>query len=98
MPKPINVTETSLISNHKDHHSFLRSNVVNNLVVQSYRNYSRICKQYTYGDKKLEHVLQMELRNAFRIPFTCTTPVELVKYGAVNLILSLVKKNGKPFG
>jgi hypothetical protein len=44
-------------------------------VVQSYRNYSRICKQYTYGDKTLKHAIQMELRVAFRIPFECSTPV-----------------------
>ncbi len=27
------------------------------LVVQSYRNYSRICKQYLYGDSKAEQLL-----------------------------------------
>ena len=51
-------------------------------MVQSYRNYSRMCKQYFYGDKELEHALQMELRAAFTIPFTCETPVELIKHGA----------------
>jgi hypothetical protein len=33
----------------------------------------------------------MELRVAFRLPFNCTTPVELVKYGAV-YILSIFRK------
>lgn len=50
-------------------------------VVHSYRNYSRICKQYLYGDKQMEIILQMELRNAFLIPFRCETPVEIVKHG-----------------
>lgn len=36
----------------------------------------------------------MELRVAFRLPFNCTTPVELVKYGAVYIYLYLGKKNG----
>jgi len=63
-------------------------------VVQSYRNYSRICKQYLYGDSKAEQVLLMELRNIFRIPFECETPVELIKHGGVNNNLILVKKNG----
>jgi len=52
-------------------------------VVQSYRNYSRICKQYLYGDSKAEQVLLMELRNIFRIPFECETPVQLIKHGGV---------------
>ena len=50
-------------------------------MVQSYRNYSRTCKQYFYGDKQMEHALQMELRAAFKIPFRCETPVELIKHG-----------------
>ena len=50
-------------------------------MVQSYRNFSRTCKQYFYGDKDMEAALQMELRIAFRIPFTVETPVELVKHG-----------------
>lgn len=42
----------------------------------------------------------MELRAAFRIPFDCTTPVELVKHGAVlypsmcrkeDLLISLIE-------
>lgn len=54
---------------------------------QSYRNYSRICRQYFYGDKHLEQTLTMTLRNAFKLPLVCQTPVELIKHGAVNKLL-----------
>ena len=54
-----------------------------NSVVQSYRNYSRIVKQYLYGNKEQEEIMQMALRSAFLIPFKCETPVELVKHSAV---------------
>ena len=64
-------------------------------VVQSYRNYSRILRQYLHGDSKAYNILQMELRTAFHIPFTCETPVELIKHGAVINKLSL-RKGGWP--
>lgn len=51
------------------------------LVVQSYRNYSRTIKQYLYGNKENEEMLIMELRNQFRIPFTCYTPCAEIKHG-----------------
>ena len=53
-------------------------------MTQSYRNYSRVVKQYLYGDKMAEEVMIMELRSIFRIPYTCETPVELIKYGPVS--------------
>jgi hypothetical protein len=69
-----------------DSNSFLRSiKFILFLVVQSYRNYSRICKQYIYGDKLAEQSLILELRAQFNIPFTCETPVELIKHGGVTL-------------
>jgi len=43
----------------------------------------------------MESILQMELRTAFRIPFECQTPVELIKHGGVNIMIILVKKNGR---
>jgi hypothetical protein len=67
----------------KDSNSFLRSKYGLKVVVQSYRNYSRIVKQFIYGDKLLEQALQMELRVAFRIPFNVSTPVHLVQFGCV---------------
>ncbi len=36
----------------------------------------------------------MELRAAFTLPFTVSTPVELVKHGAVPIFINLGKKNG----
>lgn len=56
-------------------------------MIQSYRNISRVCKQYFYGDKELEQLFLFELRNFFKIPFTCETPVHLLKYGGVTLLL-----------
>ncbi len=50
---------------------------------QSYRNFSRICRQYFYGDKLLEQTLTIQLRGAFKIPLECETPVELIKHGGV---------------
>jgi hypothetical protein len=35
------------------------------------------------------------LRNIFRIPFTCETPVELIKHGGVFFHSKSVKKNGR---
>ena len=52
-------------------------------MVQSYRNYSRILKQYCYGDSRFEQLIILELRNIFRVPFECETPVELIKHGGV---------------
>ena len=71
MPRPIISKDTCYVSSRYDHHSYLRSIFFFISVVQSYRNYSRICKQYLYGDKLLEEALILELRAAFRIPFTC---------------------------
>jgi hypothetical protein len=71
------------IGSVKDSNSFLRSKVCLMLVVQSYRNYSRIAKRFLYGDALLEQALQMELRVAFRLPFNVSTPVHLVKEGCV---------------
>ena len=46
-PRPSAGETTMAIRCRYDHHSFLRMN-------QSYRNYSRHCKQYFYGDKQFE--------------------------------------------
>ena len=85
MPRPVNVANTMYLLNRLDTHSFLRSkhfSII--LVTQAYRNYSRICKQYLYGDKQAEEIMIMELRSIFRIPYTCETPVELIKHGPVH--------------
>ena len=52
-------------------------------VVQAYRNMSRTCKQYLYGNSAAEQLFILELRNQFKLPFYCNTPVELIKDGAV---------------
>ena len=54
-------------------------------VVQAYRNISRTCRQYFYGNTELEHFFLLELRNQFKLPFYCQTPVELIKDGPVTI-------------
>ena len=83
MPKPINSANTQYVTCRFDHHSFLRSSPSHYPVVQAYRNISRTCKQYLYGDTNAEQFLILELRNQFKLPFYCETPVELIKDGAV---------------
>ena len=58
-----------------------------NAVVQAYRNISRTCKQYLYGNSAAEQLFILELRNQFKLPFYCNTPVELIKDGAVHSYL-----------
>lgn len=70
MPRTIKSSQTAYMTSRYDHHSYLRSKLlIINLVVQSYRNYSRIFKQYSYGDSRFEQLIIMELRNIFRVPF-----------------------------
>ena len=54
------------------------------LVYQAYRNISRTVKQYLYGDSLREQYFILELRNQFKLPYYCQTPVELIKDGAVS--------------
>jgi len=75
MPKIINPVNTQYVIARLDFNSFLR-------IVQAYRNISRTCKQYLYGNSKAEQFLILELRNQFKMPFYCQTPVELIKDGA----------------
>lgn len=46
---------------------------------QLYRNISRKCKQYLYGNKQLEERVILQLKEHFNIPFTCETPVHLIQ-------------------
>lgn len=87
MPKPIASSRTQYVTCRYDYHSFLRSISFFYVVHQSYRNYSRTIKQYLHGDKKFEEILILELRQMFKIPYTCQTPVELIKYGAVTKMI-----------
>lgn len=47
---------------------------------QSYRNLSRYFKQYFYGDRKLEEIFLIGLREAYNFPYTCKTPVAQSKF------------------
>jgi len=78
---------------HTIHHQqirpplFLEKYQLTYTVVQAYRNISRTCKQYLYGNSAAEQLFILELRNQFKLPFYCNTPVELIKDGAVLLHL-----------
>lgn len=74
MPRPSASESTLAIRCRYDHHSFLRAN-------QLYRNISRHCKQYFYGDKHLEEVFVLGLRSIFQIPLVSETPTDLIKHG-----------------
>ncbi len=73
MPRPIKSSQTAYLTSRYDHHSYLRSKSLSYIiiVVQSYRNYSRILKQFSYGDTRFDQLAILELRNLFRIPFEC---------------------------
>ncbi|KRX10326.1 hypothetical protein PPERSA_02743 [Pseudocohnilembus persalinus] len=80
-----------------DHHSFLRA-------YQSYRNLSRHCKQYFYGDKQLEEAFILGLRSFFMIPMVSETPTDQIKHGAERRFVDqldrdfeLVSYNQHPF-
>jgi len=74
MPRPSASDSTLAIRCRYDHHSFLRAH-------QAYRNFSRHCKQYFYGDKKLEEIFILGLRTFFKIPLVSDTPTDLIKHG-----------------
>eukprot|EP00178_Gracilaria_changii_P006144 TRINITY_DN20520_c0_g1_i1.p1 TRINITY_DN20520_c0_g1~~TRINITY_DN20520_c0_g1_i1.p1 ORF type:complete len:206 (-),score=31.34 TRINITY_DN20520_c0_g1_i1:125-664(-) len=74
MPKPITADITFSVKTRYDHHSFLRAH-------QLYRNMSRHCKQYFYGDRVLEERFILTFRELFRVPLTSETPTEKIKHG-----------------
>jgi len=97
MPRPSSSESTLAIRCRYDHHSFLRAH-------QSYRNISRHCKQYFYGDKKLEEVFILGLRTLFLIPQVSETPTDLIKHGGERRMVDqldrdfeLVSYNHHPF-
>lgn len=74
MPRPSASESTLAIRCRYDHHSFLRAH-------QAYRNISRHCKQYFYGDKQLEEIFILGIRSFFLIPQVSETPTDLIKHG-----------------
>ncbi len=61
-------------------------------------------KQYLYGDRRLEEVAILMLRQNFLIPLTCQTPVHLMKADAERRFadqadreFELVNQNTHPF-
>lgn len=54
------------------------------VVTQSYRNYSRIMKQYLYGDKRAEETVILEIRNQFKIPLVSECHTDEIKHGGVS--------------
>jgi len=97
MPRPSASESTLGIRCRYDHHSFLRAH-------QSYRNLSRHCKQYFYGDKELEEIFILGLRSFFLIPLVSETPTDLIKHGGERRMVDqldrdfeLVSYNQHPF-
>merc|ERR1711907_458440 len=97
MPRPTNPEQTQAIRTRTDHHSFLR-------MYQSYRNISRHCKQYFYGDKKLEEIFIMGLRSCFLIPIRSETLTDQIKHGGerrfadqIDRDFELVSHNQHPY-
>jgi hypothetical protein len=74
IPRPNHPELTMAIRTRIDHHSFLRAN-------QAYRNLSRYAKQYFYGDKKLEEVFILAIKDVFHAPFYSETLTHLIKHG-----------------
>ena len=74
MPKAQDPDVTFALKSRTDHMSYLR-------LFQNYRNYSRLCKKYFYGDRALEEKFIIALRDIFRVPLTCETPTHLIKHG-----------------
>jgi len=71
---------------------------------QSYRNISRHCKQYFYGDKKLEEIFILGIRYFFLLPQVSETPTDLIKHGGERRMVDqldrdfeLVSYNQHPF-
>lgn len=65
---------TFALKDHGNLHTFIRMH-------QVYRNISRKCKQYFYGNKELEEIFIVNLRKIFHLPKTFETPYELVLGG-----------------
>jgi len=71
---------------------------------QSYRNLSRHCKQYFYGDKKLEEIVILGLRSLFLIPLVSESLTDQIKHGGerrfadqIDRDFELVSYNTHPF-
>jgi len=97
VPRPTNGELTQAIRCRLDHHSFLRAN-------QSYRNLSRHCKQYFYGDKQLEEIFILGLRTFFLAPIIAETLTDQIKHGPERRLVDqidrdfeLVSYNTHPF-
>ena len=97
MPRPSNSESTLAIRCRYDYHSFLRAN-------QAYRNISRHCKQYFYGDKRLEEIFILGIRYFFLLPQISETPTDLIKHGGERRMIDqldrdfeLVSYNQHPF-
>ena len=55
---------------------------------QLYRNISRKLKQYLYGNKKAEEHVMLILREHFKIPYTCETPIHLIQSEPLRRLLN----------
>ena len=94
---PLSPDTTFALQIRQDHFSYIR-------IIQAYRNISRKCKQYLYGDKEAEQSFILFLQDYFTRPLKGETPLHLIKYGAgrrfadqIERDFELVSYNQHPF-
>ena len=71
---PLKTEDTYALLHRFDYLSYIR-------LCQAYRNISRKCKQYFYGDKEMEQAFIVFLQENFMQPVRGETPIDLIKYG-----------------
>lgn len=83
---PLAPDTTFAMQIRQDHYSYVR-------ITQAYRNISRKCKQYLYGDKHAEQAFILFLQYMFRRPLNGETPLHLLKYGAVRRFADQIERD-----
>ena len=83
---PLAPDTTFALQIRQDHFSYIR-------ITQAYRNISRKCKQYLYGDKEAEQCFILFLQDHFTRPLKGETPLHLIKYGAARRFADQIERD-----
>ena len=83
---PLGPDTTFALQIRQDHFSYVR-------ITQAYRNISRKCKQFLYGDKEAEQSLILFLQDLFTRPLKGETPLHLIKYGAARRFADQIERD-----
>ena len=83
---PLKTEETYALLHRFDYLSYIR-------VCQAYRNISRKCKQYFYGDKELEQAFIVFFQANFMQPVRGETPIDLIKYGGARRLADQIERD-----